>query len=150
MGTIFKLKRDGSGYLVLRRFSGAGGDGSNPRAGLVEGNDGALYGTTYEGGLADPISNPIGFGTVFKLNRDGSGYTVLRRFTGSDGDGSSPEAVLVKDSNGKLYGTTSSGGGTVFNLEQDGSGYTVLRSFGGSVSDGSVPNGLVIGSDGAL
>jgi len=154
LGTVFKLNRDGSGYTVLRRFSGTSGDGSHPQASLVEGSDGALYGTTYRGGVTNAIFNPDGFGTVFKMNRDGSGYAVMRRFSPTGGDGSGPQAGLVEGRDGALYGTTREGGshsgGTLFKLNQDGSGYTVLRSFGGSVTDGSVPNGLLIGGDGAL
>src|SRR5262245_64092779 len=80
-GTVFKLNKDGSGYTILRWFTGTGGDGASP-SGLVEGQDGVLYGTTLGGGTNDA-------GTVFKLNRDGSGYSVLRRFTGiANQDGS--------------------------------------------------------------
>ncbi len=154
LGTVFRLNRDGSGYTVLRRFSGTSGDGSNPQASLLEGMDGALYGTTYRGGITNAIVNPDGFGTVFKMNRDGTGYAVLRRFNPTGGDGSGPQAGLVEGRDGALYGTTREGGsysgGTVFKLNKDGSSYSVLRSLGGSVTDGSVPNGLMIASDGAL
>ena len=45
--------------------------GGSPSAGLVQGTDGALYGTTKYGGSG-------AVGTVFKLNPDGSGFTVLQ------------------------------------------------------------------------
>src|SRR6266581_1322843 len=57
-GTVFKLNKDGSGYTVLRRFSGSG-DGSYPLS-LVQGSDGSLYGTTYYGG-------GLNLGTAFRL-----------------------------------------------------------------------------------
>jgi len=71
--------------------------------GLVQASDDALYGTTESGGSA-------GYGTVFKLNPDGSGYTVLKSFSSSGGDGYHPYAALVQASDGALYGTTYQGG----------------------------------------
>ena len=140
-GTVFKLNRAGSGYKTLRSFDRNGHDGSDPLAGMIEGSDGALYGTTYIEG------------TVFKLNRDGSGFKVLHAFTGRDGSG--PFAGLVLGSDGVLYGTTSGGGdkngGTVFKLNQDGSNYMVLHSFNSKAEEGREPNAaLVEGSDQAL
>ena len=44
LGTIFKLKNDGSGFTVLRNFSGGAVDGDSPYSGLVQGSDGMLYG----------------------------------------------------------------------------------------------------------
>src|SRR5262249_47649354 len=103
-GTVFKLNKDGSGYTLLHSFTGTVGDGSNPCAGLLEGSDGALYGTTAEGGSS------LSYGTVFKLNKDGSGYRVLHRFVSGLGDGRNPRAALVEGSDGTMYGTTPGGG----------------------------------------
>ena len=69
--------------------------GLNPRAPLVQGPDGTLYGTTLEGD---------GYGTVFKLQPDGTGFSVLKSFINS-ADGAYPCAGLVL-SGGTLYGTT--------------------------------------------
>jgi uncharacterized repeat protein (TIGR03803 family) len=145
-GTVYKLNTNGTGYAVLRSFSGNGGDGQNPYGGLVQGSDGALYGTTYEGGSSN-------LGSVFRLNTDGSAYTILKSFTGSDGAG--PQAGLVQGNDGGLYGTTTYGGtngvGTVFKLNINGNDYTVLRHFSLTDSDGCVPRaGLVLGTDGVL
>ncbi|HEV2210229.1 MAG TPA: choice-of-anchor tandem repeat GloVer-containing protein [Verrucomicrobiae bacterium] len=145
-GTVFKLNADGSGYSVLHTFIGANGDGANPYAALVQGSDGALYGTTYTGGSHN-------FGTLFKLNVDGAGYSVLYGFAGTNGDGANPSAGLLQGSDGALYGTTYLGGtysqGTAFRVNPDGSGYTVLHHF--FFGDGQEPwAGLVQGSDGAL
>ena len=68
-----------------------------------------------------PYGGSSGVGTVFKLNTNGSGFTLLRSFTGTGGDGAYPSyTTLVKGSNGILYGTTRSGDtdgiGTVFKL----------------------------------
>jgi uncharacterized repeat protein (TIGR03803 family) len=153
-GTVFKLSKDGSGYTVLRRFTGDVGDGRFPAGHLVEGSDGALYGTTSEGGNRKTNSESyVSFGTIFKLNKDGSDYSVLYSFDGAAKDGSGPQAGLLRASDEALYGTTSSGGrydrGTVFKLNQDGSGYLVLHAFSGE--DGRDLFGrLVEGRDGML
>ena len=147
-GTIFKLRKDGSGYIVLRSFTGADGDGAFAFAGLLEDNNAVLFGATVYGGSTNQ-------GTIFKLNKDGSGYAVLRSFTGRGGDGAYPYASLTQASDGALYGTTAGGGttnlGTVFRLNKDGSNYRVLRSFMGTEGDGSDSYaGLIEGKDGDL
>jgi uncharacterized repeat protein (TIGR03803 family) len=148
-GTVFKLDVDGSGYSVLYNFGSITSDGMYA-LGLVEGSDGVLYGTTQWGGTETNQSIST-FGTVFKLNRDGSGYRVLYNFGSSVDDGLQPRAGVVEGSDGFLYGTTGSGNGTVFKLNRDGSGYAVLHRFGSTPNDGmALYAGLVEGSDGAL
>ena len=46
-----------------------------------------------------------GYGTVFKLDTTGK-ETVLYSFSGTGGDGADPDAGLVQDTQGNLYGTT--------------------------------------------
>src|SRR5215211_1994543 len=127
-GTVFQVNTDGTGYTVLKHFTTVS-DGANPRAGLTL-SGGVLYGTTYDGGNASP---GLRAGTVFKLNTDGSGYTILKNFNRDDGGGH-PLAPLTLSGN-VLYGTTTYGGlggggaGRVFKLNTDGSGYTVLKQF---------------------
>jgi uncharacterized repeat protein (TIGR03803 family) len=149
-GTVFKVNKDGSGYRVLHCFPGLSGDGVAPWAGLVEGRDGALYGTTLEGGAKSA-------GTVFKLSKDGGGYRVLHSLFASQTDGFKPMAGLLAGSDGALYGMTDGGGsgngrnGTVFKLNPDGSGYTILHSFPDKPGDGRMPrSSLLEGRDGAL
>jgi uncharacterized repeat protein (TIGR03803 family) len=120
-------------------------DGASPVASLVLDSKGNLYGTTLDGG-ADR------FGTVFKITPGGV-ETVLHSFPADSLDGALPEAGLVMDSNGNLYGTTSSGGahgvGTVFEVTSTGT-ETVLYSFTGG-PDGGIPyGGLVLDSGGNL
>jgi uncharacterized repeat protein (TIGR03803 family) len=119
-GTVFKLTLPAGGgtpwtETVLHNFSGPP-DGSNPVAGLIFDSDGALYGTTPNGGVAAGG----GYGTVFKLTPPDKKQnlwteTVLYRFTGGG-----PNAGLIFDKKGALYGTTAGGGtagaGTVFQL----------------------------------
>jgi uncharacterized repeat protein (TIGR03803 family) len=79
---------------------------------LVRDHAGNLYGTTSWGGAYDT------YGTVFKLDTTGK-ETVLHSFTGGE-DGAYPNAALVRDAVGNLYGTTYQGGasgyGVVFKL----------------------------------
>jgi uncharacterized repeat protein (TIGR03803 family) len=141
VGTIFKLQTDGSGFTVTHYFDIT--SGSYPYGGLTQSADGSLYGTTSQGG-------PQGKGTLFKVQTDGSGFTILHSFGGLDG--SSPRATLALVGD-KIYGTTFQGGGadlgTVFRLEADGSGFTTLHSF--SSAEGTNPSSPpVLGADGAL
>jgi uncharacterized repeat protein (TIGR03803 family) len=138
-GTVFKIGMDGGGFATLYHFTG-GADGAGPLAGLMLANN-TLYGTTSAGGSS-------GNGTVFCLNTDGSGFTILHSFTATSGvlftnsDGASPQDSLISSSN-TLYGTTSSGGawgkGTVFSvfilprLEIVGSGAQVILTWPSSV-----------------
>lgn len=134
-GTVFKINTNGSGYTVLKVFVNSP-DGANPVAALAL-SDSTLYGTTSHGGSA-------GYGTIFKMNTDGSDYTVLHNFTNSpDGAYSYTRLMLW---GGALYGVTygggSSGNGTVFKVNTNGTGYAVLYSFTGS-PDGSRPYGIL-------
>lgn len=123
-------------YKILHMF-GTNVMGFAPRSTLVQGADGMLYGTAEQGGSGAQ-------GQVFKVNPDGTGYTVLKDFTGPDG--AWPDADLVL-SGSTLYGTTRSGGtnynGTIFKLNTDGSGFAILRDFGDGI-DGSGPTGTLL------
>jgi uncharacterized repeat protein (TIGR03803 family) len=135
LGTVFKIRSDGTGYTVLKNFTGS--DGANPfYAGLTL-SGGIIYGATYYGGSSNQ-------GTLFKLNTDGTGYTVLKSYAASDG--ANPNAGLTL-SGSVLYGTTeqggSAGGGTVFSVNTDGTGYTVLNNFTGIDGDGRSPDGVL-------
>jgi len=126
-GTVFKLTPAGSGYTesVLYRFRCCN-DGIFPAGSLLP-QGSALFGTTVSGGTYN-------HGTVFKLERAKSAYkeTFLYSFHGGK-DGLEPNAELVADNSGAVYGTTQYGGGngcggtgcgTVFKLARTGSGYS--------------------------
>jgi uncharacterized repeat protein (TIGR03803 family) len=122
-GTVFELDAAGK-ERVLYSFSGQA-DGAYPNADLILDGPGNAYGTTNEGGDA------AHHGTVFKLDKTGT-LTVLHTFAGGK-DGSSPDAGLILDESGNLYGTTTQGGdkdnnGTVFKLDKTGR-LTVLHTF---------------------
>jgi uncharacterized repeat protein (TIGR03803 family) len=134
-GTVFKLNNDGSGFAVLKDFTNSS-DGTGPNAGLIL-SGGTLYGTTIEGGSS-------GYGTVFKLNNDGSAFAVLKDFTNWTDGANCWSGLLL--SNTTLFGTASAGGnygyGAVFSLETDGSDFTVITSFAGG--DGTQPGGNLL------
>jgi uncharacterized repeat protein (TIGR03803 family) len=144
-GTIFKVYADGTGAAVLKNFDGST-TGSNSRGSLLRGVDGALYGTTSEGG-----SN--GFGTIFKLSPDGTGFSVLENFDNST-TGGNPQAALIQGTDHALYGTAQGGGnngfGTVFKLNPDGTGFSVLKNFDYATSGELIFGGLLQGLDGSL
>lgn len=77
------------------------------------------------------------------MKTDGSGFQLLHSFADEENDGSAPNAALVLDRFGNLYGTTYSGGasqaGTVFTLRTDGTAFRILHAFGSEVSDGKNP-----------
>jgi uncharacterized repeat protein (TIGR03803 family) len=138
-GTIFKMNTDGTGYSILKSFSGA-----YPQGQLILGGS-TLYGMTgYDG--------PNGVGTVFKMNMDGTGYTTLHNFT-YPGDGNNPAESLTLVGT-TLYGTTTTGPGgnfgTIFQLQTDGTGYSNIHVFTGGASDGAYPYGGLTYWDGKL
>jgi len=129
-GIVFRVKTDGTGYAVLKNFTGS--DGANPNGGLTLAGS-TLYGTTESGGSSNN-------GTVFAMSTNGTGYTVLKNFTGSDG--ANPFAALTLSGN-MLYGTTTYGGtagaGTVFTIDTSGITHTVLKNFAPRGTDGANP-----------
>jgi uncharacterized repeat protein (TIGR03803 family) len=143
-GTVFKITPAGA-EMLLYSFTGAHGDGANPNAALIQGSDGNLYGTTWDGGANND-------GAVFKITPAGV-ETVLHSLSGSPGDGMSPNASLVQGSDGNFYSTTARGGaigdGTVFKITPTGV-ETVLYSFGGTPDEANPLAALVQGSDGNL
>src|SRR5262249_36825020 len=147
LGTVFKLKTDGTGDTTLHPFSFRASDGKTPYGTLVLDGAGFLYGTTLDG--------PSGKGTVFKMKTDGTGFVLLHIFQGGASDGNGPYAGLVLDGSGNLYGTTLLGGasdkGTVFKLTTSGVGFAVLHSFAGGVNDGQSPRSpLILDGSGLL
>jgi uncharacterized repeat protein (TIGR03803 family) len=142
-GTIFELATNGSSFSILHHFTLSTTNGARPKGELLRQGT-TVYGTTYGGGSA-------GWGTVFKMNTNGTAFTLLKSFSsapfGTNSDGADPAARLIL-SGGVLYGTTYYGGasnGTVFKIATDGTGFAVLKSFSPSSSDGF---GLNTNSDG--
>ncbi|HVI09533.1 MAG TPA: choice-of-anchor tandem repeat GloVer-containing protein [Candidatus Binatia bacterium] len=123
-------------------------DGFHPYAGLVQGIDGSLYGTTSQGG-------DNGQGAIFKITPGGH-FTSLYSFCSQTNcaDGSFPYAGLILGADGNFYGTTELGGingaGTVFRITPERA-LTTLYSFcsQANCSDGSYPYAALLqASDG--
>jgi uncharacterized repeat protein (TIGR03803 family) len=114
-GTIFKITPAGI-FTVLYSFCDCG-DGSTPLAGLVQGTDGNLYGTS-EGAS-------FNYGTLFKITLSGT-LTTLHSFDFTDGAG--PYGSLLQATDGNFYGTASYGGNT--SLCQYGCGTLFKLSMG--------------------
>ncbi|MDD5556523.1 MAG: hypothetical protein PHN82_04640 [bacterium] len=141
-GTVFSIAPDGSNYTTLHDFGASATDGEIPRSGVLL-DGGKLYGTTRSGGANN-------LGTVYSMNPDGSGYTILHSFGGPPGDGEDPWGGLISDGS-TLYGMTLFGGandsGVVFSVAKNGTNYTILHNFGGVANDGENPFGALF-SDG--
>jgi len=127
-GLVYRLGKDGT-FTPLWHM-GAKDEPYTPRATLIEGADGRLYGSSWGGG-------PKAGGTIYSLEKDGSDHRVLYSFVLADGW--IPHAALVQATDGLLYGTTRNGGmyarGTAFRLAPDGSGFELLHEFGGRADD---------------
>ncbi len=135
-------------FSVLHNFNG--GDGFGPMAGVIQGPDGALYGTTTTGGGG----LGMGMGTVFRFDRATLALTSIHTFGELAADGYSLYSGVSLGRDGMLYGTTYSGGtsglGTIYRLGPDGQNFASLHSFNGI--DGANPDdlGLLQAADGAF
>ncbi len=146
-GAVFELTPAAGGTWtekVLWSF-GSGTDGANPFCGLIFDAAGNLYGATAFGG-------PHNYGTVFELTPAAGGTWTEKVLwsPGSGTDGVFPQASLIFDAAGNLYGTTPTGGtynhGTVFELMPAGGGTWTERvaySFGNG-TDGNFPTAVLI------
>lgn len=157
-GTVFKMEAEGA-LTTLYRFCSQANctDGENPAAGVIQGTDGNLYGTTEFGGAN-------GGGTLFTITPSGT-LTTLYSFCAQTNctDGANPLASLLEAADGNFYGTTSAGGangdcgtnsgcGTIFKLTPDGV-LTTLYSFcsqAGCADGEGALSPLIQGTDGNL
>jgi uncharacterized repeat protein (TIGR03803 family) len=156
-GTVFKVNMDGTGFTTLYSFTllsnrGTGllnSDGADPDGGLILSGS-TLYGVTFVGGTSGP-------GTLFKVNTDGTGFSVLHNFTGSFSGGHFPYDALLL-SGDTLYGAMYNDG-AVYAINADGTGFTNLYEFTaasgsgggyGTNSDGYLPSDALISSGNTL
>ena len=147
-GTIFRVTAAGqltTLFTFVADQNGKFSAGSSPAAGLAEGRDGFLYGTTEFGGASNS-------GVLFRIEKNGSGFQVLHNFCSapSCGDGGNPAAPLFQGTDGNLYGTTGAGGasaaGVIFRISPSDS-FTTLHNFNSS-TEGTLPSGLIQATDG--
>jgi len=138
-GTIFRT--DGSGSVTtLHVFDGL--DGAAP-TGIVQGRDGAFYGTTSYGGEPGISSLSLGNGTIFRIDAAGN-FTVLFVFPG--GERGFRPGPLMQGRDGALYGTAVGGQmlyallpGVVYRFDPATGDYRILHTF--VISDGRDPTG---------
>lgn len=142
-GIVFTVNASGA-EKVLYRFKG-GSDGSGPQGSLID-LQGTLYGTTAYGAHSGCVD---GCGSVYRISLTGK-EKVLHRF-GSGSDGLRPDAGLT-EVNGKLYGTTESGGGpgqngTIYSITTSGTEKVVYRLSG---YEGKYPTAPLLDVNGRL
>ena len=140
---VYKLTFSGENWTESV-LSGVGG---SPEGAVLFDHAGNIYSTTLDGGINNN-------GTVFQLTPNGSGWTLstLYRFQGGS-DGENPNAGVIMDAAGNLYGTTLwggvGGGGTVYELSPSNGEWThsILYGFSGS---GASFNNLTMDAAGNL
>jgi uncharacterized repeat protein (TIGR03803 family) len=131
-GLFFSYDPSSSTFANLKTFNydgttGTYPDGAYPAAGVIQANDGKLYGMTSGGGS--------GFeGVIFSFDPSSSIYTKLKDF--STPDGADPLGNLMQATDGKLYGMTNFGGssglGIIFSFDPSTSTYTKLIDYNGT------------------
>jgi uncharacterized repeat protein (TIGR03803 family) len=163
-GTVFELSPSAPGNWTekdLVRFSYSGGP-DFPIGGVVFNENGRLYGVA-------SLGAGHALGAVFELTPGSNGEwteRVIHAFSGYPSDGAYPQAGLIADESGNIYGTTQNGGssanckrppigcGTIFELSYvSGVGWkeSMLYSFKGATSDGASPSAsLILDSSGNL
>jgi uncharacterized repeat protein (TIGR03803 family) len=160
-GTLFRVPRTGGVPEVIYQLKST--DAYSPRAALLVGSDGYLYGTTHNSARTETKSNSGG-GVVFKIAQDGSGFTVLHDFGGATTYLTLDDSVVADfpllESGGYLYGVAAKGGanstGTVYRIRMSDGAFTNLHDFAATNSDGSSTEGyfpasaLTMGLDGRL
>ena len=145
-GCVVSIHIDGTGVTNLFNFPtytgpfpSTNGAGSYPGGGVIL-VGGILYGTANAGGT-------LGWGTVFAMSTNGTGFTNLHNFNITNGQNPSSGLMFA---DGALYGTTGAGGanhyGTIFKMNTNGTGYTNFYSFSpmsgpaNTNSDGAFPS----------
>ena len=141
-GCIFSIGTNGSGYTDIHDFTGTSTDGQYPTADLTLYN-GLLYGMTQQGGAN-------GWGVIFSITPNGSGFQVLSSFGSGSNSGSQPTGSLVLSGN-MLYGCAGggvNGNGTIFSFNPVGNVYTDLYDF--TTASGVTPSGTIAFSHGVF
>jgi uncharacterized repeat protein (TIGR03803 family) len=140
-GAIFRVRADGTNFSTIHAFSG-GSDGAYPGGLFI--SRGRLYGFA-SGAMGRPFppTQPAITPTLYSMNLDGSGFTVLHRFPGGNYFESPSALLMTRD--GKLCGTAGvpfyGGRGYVFCQSQAGI-FTILHTFRGQL-DGAGPVALI-------
>lgn len=131
----------------------------------IEGSDGYLYGAALHGErilVETDILGEINLvetylpGVLYKVRSNGAGFSVIHKFSQTEGQGLVGALAEISDPNGgrKLYGVAGSGGafggGLIYSVNTDGSGFQVLHDFAeGTLHSGGLsagPNNILFGA----
>ncbi|MEO6455526.1 MAG: choice-of-anchor tandem repeat GloVer-containing protein [Ginsengibacter sp.] len=141
---IYGINTDGTSFSVLHNFI-RNNDGTLVPE-LIEGETGELFGLTGMNQSPEPNN-------IFKLNKNGTGYTILKTLSGSRVEGDGPRYGLV-NYKGYLYGATEGGGasgaGVIFKIKEDGSGFKVIKNFNSGNTASFVAAGITLASNNKL
>ena len=138
-GTIFKYDVVADSFTKIYDFDGV--NGSNPSAALTQGQNGRLYGGTFNGGMYSG-------GVIFQYDPVTNIYTKKYDFD----LGGQPHGSMVKFTDGRFYGTTFTGNnlysvGSIFSYDPASDSVSFLHAFGNG-NDGFYPlSGLTIFND---
>ncbi len=162
-GTVFSVDAATGAFTLIHDFGTVPpglSDGVNPLAGLTQGADGKLYGTTIQGGV---INGNAGGGTVFSVDPTTNAFAVVFTFPGVAGGSQGVTSELVRGADGLLYGVSSDcitavctnhGRGTVFSLDPTNNfTFAALHTMTGAPADGNANNtsgGLMQAADGSF
>ena len=141
-GTLFEF--DPATNIITKLVVFNGTNGGQPFAGgIIQANNGKLYGATFYGGTTND-------GVLFEYDLTSHTYTKKVDFSGTNG--SHPSGSLYKSQSGKLYGLTSTGGtnnhGCMF--EYDPVANTNIVKYNFSINTGSIPHGGLIQSSSGI
>lgn len=146
-GAIYKISATGPSYTytLLHSFNSNLQEGHYPYQGLFKAADGALYGSTYSGGI-------YGYGTIYKISTAGV-FTILHHFRGNlEGYDCFRKFTQGAGTDKNLYGICNLGGtnnvGCIFKIDTAGKNYQVIHYF--HASDGNYPHSeLTVEKDGS-
>jgi hypothetical protein len=154
-GVVFSLTPTGT-LTVLHRFV-PGPNKNYPNGNfpglLTEGPDGKLYGyTTF--GAVDGCYGECGYGVLYRVDRNGSGFQVITSFCseGNCGDLRPTSSAMVTGTDGNLYGTVAGNGtlyGSIFKVTPSGGSYETVVAFNFASGEG-IPSGLTAAPDGTF
>jgi uncharacterized repeat protein (TIGR03803 family) len=151
-GVLYSMTTTGANFTVLHNFDGD--ENGGPQGMIIFGQDGAIYGTQFGGGLYNQ-------GVIWRMPIGGT-YQVLYNFLGNNqpgnsSDGANPEGRLALGADGTIYGTTTHGGdpsgdGTAWSIKLVSGTwvYTQLYKFNGTTATSLPHSGLILAADGAL
>lgn len=143
LGVIFEYDLSTSTYT--KKYDMIAANGQFPQGSLIEATNGRLYGVNRFGGVT-------GAGTLFEYNLSLSSYSVLISF--STAIGANPQAPPIQASNGKIYGTTLSGGsgsgGVIYEYDLSSSTYSVVFNYTAAATGNQPVGGIVQASNGKI